>query len=95
MVEQSLKIRVDIGDLILNDFDEYGTMHIAEVIESDLAKLIAEGGPGSTTPLQHRDIETVDAGSIDLPRGSRNLDIIVGSSIAKSIYSSLRDVKNE
>jgi hypothetical protein len=94
-----LKIHIEIGDLILNGFDnKHSTWHIREAIESDLAKLIAESGLANMSNLQNHNIDAVDVDSIDLSHDygySSNMrdEEMVSASIAKSIYKSLGNAK--
>jgi len=92
-----VKIHIEIGDLILDGFDnKYRTWNIREAIKSDLAKLIAESGLANMSNLHNHDINTVDVGSINLSHdyGDSNMRReMVSSSIAKSIYKSLDGAK--
>jgi uncharacterized sporulation protein YeaH/YhbH (DUF444 family) len=96
-----LKIHIEIGDLILDGFDNKhsSTWHIREAIESDLAKLIAESRLANMSNLQNHDIDSVDVDSIDLSHdyggSSSNMRVeeMVSASLAKSIYKSLDDAK--
>jgi hypothetical protein len=83
-----LKIRVEIGDLILNGFDKHEARQISGSIESDLTKLIREIGIPNANNLRDRDIKNVDVGLIEPRHGNSNTKVIAGS-IAKSIYNSL------
>lgn len=85
---EQLKIHLNIDELVLHGFDKDSTAHIGKIIESELARLIADKGLPNTMPLQNHNLDLIDGASITVQPSQKNTRNL-GSVIAKSIYSSL------
>jgi hypothetical protein len=85
-----MKVKIEIGKLVLDGTDRKDATYVGRVVESELARMIETGGMPKG---EIRDIElkSVDAGSVSIHKGQSATSL--GSSLARSIYDSLGETK--
>ena len=81
-----VKIRIEIGELVLHGFNYHDHSRISAATEQELSRLIRKNGLPKTTVYQQQAIPKLDAGTFSLL--SKNPKLI-GSKLAQSIYRSL------
>jgi hypothetical protein len=79
-------VDVSIEELVLHGFDERDRRGIADALQRELGRLLAERG-GATTRWPGPPAEGIDAGSVMLRPGATARDI--GESIAGAVLRSL------
>ena len=83
-----MKINLNIDRLILNGFDKDNPSNIGKIIESELTRLL-ESKNTHDINLKSHNADLVDGGYITIQSTNQNNAKSIGTSIAKSIYSSL------
>lgn len=83
-----MKIRVEIGELLLYGIDKTSAMNIGKAIERDLAILIKNDGIPKKLQMQNKFIPSLDGNTPSLKDRSFTDTNLIGRSIANSIYSS-------
>jgi len=83
-----LKVRLEIGTLVLDGFDYHDHKRIADAMKVELARLVAERGLGEAVGRQRREIARAEAPSFPIPTDKSPRS--VGKEIARSVYASLK-----
>lgn len=89
------KIRLEIGALVLDGIDRKDAAQVGRAVESQLARLIEEGGSGGggggglSDATRDIKLDSVHGAPISVRRGQSVQSI--GASIARSVYGSLGD----
>jgi len=84
-----LKINLNIERLVLDGFDKKDTTNIGKIIESELARLLENKNIHEIKQLKNHDTDLITGELPISPAVKRNNTELLGTSIAKSIYSSL------
>lgn len=78
-----MKIRIEIGELVVHGFDYHDHRRIGAAIEWELTRLISKNGlPQGISG--NKEIPKIDAGSFNIDRHTNPRAI--GAEVAKSIY---------
>lgn len=83
-----MRVKVEIGEIVLHGFEKITTAQIEKAVEAELVNLIANDGLQGDISYQNRELGTIDGGSINLAQGLGDATSL-GRGIARSIYGSL------
>jgi len=86
-VRKMIRIRLEIGELVLQGFNFHDHPRISHSIERELSQLIREHGLPSYTDLTN--IAAIDAGSFNIPKNAG--PAVIGSNVASLIYKRLKE----
>ena len=80
-------IELHIEELVLHGFSHGDRYRIAEGVEQELTRLLADRGVPESL-AQGGEVASVDAGAFEVAQGSRAG--VVGAQVAKAVYGGLR-----
>ena len=87
-----MKIKVEIGEIVLHGFESAIAAQVEKVVESELANILADNGWQDSVSYQDRNLGIVDGGSINIAR-VRGDPTSLGWGIARSIYHILDETR--
>ena len=82
-----MKIRIEIGELVLYGFNYHDHRRIGAAIKQELAELIQENGLRYGGRILQYELSKMDAGRINL--SSDMSPKLIGNKVAQSIFESL------
>jgi len=81
------RIEVDIEELVLHGFAPGDRHRIAEAVEQELSRLLADRGVPESLE-RGGEVASVDGGAFEVAPGSRAE--VVGAQVARAVYGGLR-----
>jgi len=91
-----MKIRLEIGEIVLHGFNVTNAAGLDRVIEAELTRMLSRSGGmrGRSTAMKNIELKTIEGGDHHHRHSSRTTQDdrsmqLLGTSIAKSIYGNL------